>query len=151
MKQKIGKKKYILGSISEVASSYIMGARRNIQERKNTVTSIHSFSQWYIAINSDDKKHVYVLDYRYKSKICTFKKYGFYVSCEQGYAPITHRIGKPSMYVEGVLSFHVNGYKYTKTQEYCLACGFDDETTCVWILKYGEDLPEYSHDLNERD
>jgi len=35
----------------------------------------------------------------------------------------------------------VMGEKFLGTQQYCEACGYDEETTVIWLLKYGDLLP----------
>ncbi len=55
-----------------------------------------------------------------------------------------HRIGGPAYINDSYdcIEWHVKGIWYEDTIKYCKACGFSDETTVMWVLKYGDMLPE---------
>ncbi len=63
----------------------------------------------------------------------------------------SHRIGHPAIiWIYGTqknkrIEWKVNGYSYSTTTTYCEACGFDEETTLMWVLKYGPKLPNSIH------
>jgi hypothetical protein len=75
----------------------------------------------------------------------------FFYCCLEGSLFPRHRhyIGGPAVcdtrtdYIMWV----VHGVSYSATLEYCKACGFDEETTMVWVLKYGDELPQYHNQL----
>ena len=55
-----------------------------------------------------------------------------------------HKIDGPA-YIElqqNIISFNVQGQSYLSTQEYCKAAGMSDEETLMWVLRYGEKLPD---------
>ncbi len=53
-----------------------------------------------------------------------------------------HRVGGPAFINDnGSCSWYVNDSAYMGVENYCNACGFDDETTLIWVMKYGERLP----------
>lgn len=56
---------------------------------------------------------------------------------------VCHNIGYPAGTNKnsGRIIWHINGMSYICTRNYCEACGFDEETTMFWLLKYGESLP----------
>ncbi len=59
-----------------------------------------------------------------------------------------HRIDGPSMEDEfGRITFHINNYLYNVTKAYCKDAGMDDETTLLWVMKYGETLPHNIRDF----
>lgn len=62
---------------------------------------------------------------------------------------VQHRIGGPASYnkVLHMTSWYIHGDKHAYTLSYCKKCGFDDETTCMWILKYGEILPTFMSEV----
>jgi len=54
---------------------------------------------------------------------------------------IYHKIGGPSTIIGNNVIYEYNGFVFTNTKEYCYVCGFDDETTMLWVIKYGDSLP----------
>lgn len=66
-----------------------------------------------------------------------------------------HRIGAPA-YIDlhsKSVGFYVSGIRYLQTFKYCKACKMSDEDSFIWVLKYGDILPEtieefYGFDCN---
>lgn len=54
-----------------------------------------------------------------------------------------HRIGNPAViyFNENRVDWWAFNRRFIDTREYCEACGFDEETTVYWMLKYGDELP----------
>ncbi len=58
-----------------------------------------------------------------------------------------HRIGKPAVMTPTNVWWYINGDHEYETERYCELCEFDKETTVLWLLKYGEQLPNDINDL----
>lgn len=70
------------------------------------------------------------------------RRYGYYKGTEF----IMHNTHGPA-YINKIdgrdedILYIVHDIIILETREYCEACGFSDEDTVLWLLKYGETLP----------
>lgn len=68
--------------------------------------------------------------------------------CNGGLDISFHKIGGPAVIEpkRGIIQWYVEDEHFFNTREYCEACKYDEENTVLWLLKYGEILP---NDLKE--
>lgn len=53
-----------------------------------------------------------------------------------------HKVGGPAViHASGGIEFFYRGRLFNTTMAYCKACGFDEQETLLWVLRYGENLP----------
>lgn len=65
---------------------------------------------------------------------------------------ITHAVGEPAIVYKphhgsGHVSWFLNGAKFYYVETYCMGCDFDEMTTMMWLLKYGDKLPRHEDQL----
>lgn len=69
-------------------------------------------------------------------------KYVIFVEDERGCEIMLHRTDGPA-FIDNfncLASWYLFGEVIVGTRDYCMRLHMDDETTCMWLLKYGETL-----------
>lgn len=102
--------------------------------RKYDVNDQHANRNADVLIFEDDADEVYFLG--------SYETDDYYELCY-------HRIGNYAHHDKdfGEISYWINNICYNNVALYCEACGFDEETTFMWVLKYGERLPVLMEEL----
>lgn len=78
----------------------------------------------------------------------TYVSSGFVPDIKYFYKNDYHRTDGPAVIeldmddVAGYIDFWVNGSVYYSTKQYCEAAGMSDEDTFMWVLRFGDDLPQ---------
>ncbi len=72
--------------------------------------------------------------------ICTMRAHGD--------KAVWHREDGPAFHcVSGLIMWFLFDRRIYYTQEYCEECGFSEEETIIWLLKYGNTLPTHIDQL----